>query len=485
MFISPLLSSCISHARIQTTVVAAIGADDIFIFMDAYKQSQYHLDVLTDLETRMSWVYRRTGTAMAITSATTCAAFLCTLITPLTSIRSFGIFAAVTIFIDYVLVMTLFCTGVVLFHNRYEKSAAFGCCCPCSPVTNPDNTEKARIALQEHEGVMKRDRVSEFFRTKVARFVENQWARLVLCIIFLSWLGVAIWQATLIEATKESEQFLSEDNPLQKSLSILDQQFPSADDDRGLKVYYAWGANQVDRTGVNRLLEPEFFGKPTFVEEFDFNEQCQTDLLAFCDTLRTDNLYKDLIKRKNGLGLVYCFMEELAAYNVKGNLDDCDYVRLGQWKNETWTVSSDDLAIIMPDFLKSKTCFDENELETVSGRYQAEIGWDGQNMRYAAVSAESAVLDPFGIDGEQFTRGEYDQFVKIAEAQEKLSQSCSGEVIMTDLDEKFVFMNNQSIYVRSAYQSAILGVCIAFVVLLISTRVFHCKFHLMDLLNTH
>jgi len=57
-------------------VVAAIGADDIFIFMDAYKQSQYHLDILTDLETRMSWVYRRTGTAMAITSATTCAAFL-------------------------------------------------------------------------------------------------------------------------------------------------------------------------------------------------------------------------------------------------------------------------------------------------------------------------------------------------------------------------------------------------------------------------
>eukprot|EP00985_Skeletonema_marinoi_P013300 scaffold6573_cov72-Skeletonema_marinoi.AAC.1 len=40
--------------------------------MDAYKQSQYHLDILTDLETWMSWVYRRTGTAMAITSATTC-----------------------------------------------------------------------------------------------------------------------------------------------------------------------------------------------------------------------------------------------------------------------------------------------------------------------------------------------------------------------------------------------------------------------------
>jgi hypothetical protein len=103
-------------------IVAAIGADDvrtipltsskqlthiasqIFIFMDAYKLSAHSDDpeVLEDLESRMSWVYRRTGSAMFITSATTCAAFLCTLITPLVDIRSFGIFAAIVIFMDYV-----------------------------------------------------------------------------------------------------------------------------------------------------------------------------------------------------------------------------------------------------------------------------------------------------------------------------------------------------------------------------------------------
>eukprot|EP00985_Skeletonema_marinoi_P006854 scaffold2996_cov122-Skeletonema_marinoi.AAC.5 len=71
----------------------------------------------------MSWVYRRTGTTMAITSATTCAAFLCTLITPLSSIQSFGIFAACVILIDYVLVMSLFCTAVVIYHDRYESRA--------------------------------------------------------------------------------------------------------------------------------------------------------------------------------------------------------------------------------------------------------------------------------------------------------------------------------------------------------------------------
>jgi len=456
-------------------VVAAIGADDIFIFMDAYKQSKYHLDVLTDMETRMSWIYRRTGTAMAITSATTCAAFLCTLITPLPSIQSFGIFAAVVIFIDYVLVMTLFCTAVVIYHDRYENSAKFGCCCPCGTIT-PSNTEQARVALENSDGDIKRDRVSEFFKVQVAGFIKVPLHRLVMGVVFLTWMSIAIWQATMIEATKENEQFLSEDHPLQKSLTILNSEFPTADDDIGLKVYFVLGVDQVDRTGVNRLLDPENFGSPNFVPEFDFNQQCQTDLLELCDTLKTDSKYDDLIKRKNGLGLVYCFIEELAAYNVKGNLTDCDYVRKGEWKNETWQVDPNDLSEVMPEFLKQKTCFDERGMETISGRYQNEIGWNGVGMRFAAVSAESNVLDPFGQDGQETTRNEYDQFIEIAKQQDKVSQSCGGEVVMTDLNEKFVFMNNQGIYVRSAIQSSVLGVAIAFVVLLISTRVFHIAF---------
>ena len=96
----------------------------------------------------------------------------------------------------------------------------------------------------------------------------------------------------------------------------------------------------------------------------------------------------------------------------------------------------------------------------------------------------------------------------IGEEQDKISHSCSGNVIMTDLNEKFVFMNNQGtflslrlyafsqtylvwhllifrylwtivLYVNSAITSAIYGVIIAFVVLLLSTRVFHCEFLLI------
>jgi len=244
----------------------------------------------------------------------------------------------------------------------------------------------------------------------------------------------------------------------------------------GMKVYYAWGLGQVDRTGVNRLLEPDNFGVPTFDSNFDFNEQCQVELMGFCDRLKTDPKYKGLIKRKNGLGQVYCFMEELAAFNVYGNLNNCTEVNRGVWRKEDWKVDTADLPEMMPKFLSQKTCFADDG-ETIASRYSKELGWDGQTLKYAAISSESDQLDPFGRDSEFLTRKEYDQFVKLAkEADELVSVHYSGSVIMTDLDEKLVFMNNQSIYVQSAIQSAILGVCIAFVVLLISTRVFHLAF---------
>jgi hypothetical protein len=118
-------------------IVAAIGADDIFVFMDAYKQSAFKgASIVRDLPTRMSYVYRRAGTAMLITSATTCSAFLCCFSSPLAMTKSFGLFAAFVILFDYLLVMTMFCTGVVVYHDYFE-SPDVNCCAQCACVCCP------------------------------------------------------------------------------------------------------------------------------------------------------------------------------------------------------------------------------------------------------------------------------------------------------------------------------------------------------------
>ena len=173
-------------------IVAAIGADDIFIFMDAYKQSAHSDDpeILDSLESRMSWVYRRTGSAMLITSATTCSAFLCTLITPLVDIQAFGIFAAIVIFIDYVLVMSLFCTAVVIYHNKFERPGCFASCGAGCRTADPSPTDNALESIHD-EDKKDSDRIGEFFRHRFTPFILSQMNRIVIFIIFAAWLGVA------------------------------------------------------------------------------------------------------------------------------------------------------------------------------------------------------------------------------------------------------------------------------------------------------
>lgn len=176
-----------------------------------------------------------------------------------------------------------------------------------------------------------------------------------------------------------------------------------------------------------------------------------------------------------GVGSAFCFIEELAAYSVKGDLTDCDYVQQGAWKNEDWQISAGNLTSVMEGFVNQPSCKDSSK--TVIGQYGNELGWDGESLKYVALAVESQNLDPFSTPSEKFTRSQYEAFLSIADDVDSIvSEHCTGKVIMTDLDQRFVFMNNQNIYVRTAMQSSLIGVAIAFTVLLIATRVFHIAF---------
>ena len=103
-----------------------------------------------------------------------------------------------------------------------------------------------------------------------------------------------------------------------------------------------------------------------------------------------------------------------------------------------------------------------------------KLAGTGSKVRFAAVALESSVVDPFSTLPEDTVRTEYDKMIEISkDLDTRIGAACGGSVTMTDLEQKFIFMNNQRIYSRSAIQSSLLGVGIAFVVLLLATRVFH------------
>jgi len=79
-------------------IILGIGADNIFVFCDAWKQSRAQpRSVSGSLETRFQWSWSRSVSAMSVTSLTTACAFVLTSFSDVPAISTFGTFAALVI----------------------------------------------------------------------------------------------------------------------------------------------------------------------------------------------------------------------------------------------------------------------------------------------------------------------------------------------------------------------------------------------------
>ena len=132
-------------------IVMAIGADDVFIWFDAYKQSAHETpEISSSLETRFIWAWHKAASAMLVTSLTTCVAFFATATSPLPSIQSFGYYTAVVIFLDYIYVITWLPAATVLYSRWFENTGFCRCqCCvsipACMPANDDQNNKKAEF----------------------------------------------------------------------------------------------------------------------------------------------------------------------------------------------------------------------------------------------------------------------------------------------------------------------------------------------------
>lgn len=116
-------------------IVMAIGADDVFIWFDAYKQSAYEPPAVSgSMETRFIWAWHKAAGAMLVTSLTTVAVFLATALSPLLNIRSFGFYTSIVIILDYIYVITWLPAATILYNRWFENQGFARCTCCCIPL---------------------------------------------------------------------------------------------------------------------------------------------------------------------------------------------------------------------------------------------------------------------------------------------------------------------------------------------------------------
>lgn len=108
-------------------IVLGIAADDVFVFIDAWRQSEKILppEIASDKRKRMAYTFRRASRAMSVTSSTTMAAFIANIFSPLMPIKSFGIYAGIIVPMQFFLVVAIFPSAVIVYEDF------FGSCCDC------------------------------------------------------------------------------------------------------------------------------------------------------------------------------------------------------------------------------------------------------------------------------------------------------------------------------------------------------------------
>ncbi len=104
-------------------LIIGIGADDLFVFIDAWKQSFSIIPAVTPLANRLSWTMRRAGSAMLVTTITTTASFMANIVSPITSLKGFGLFTALVIFSDFLLMLVFVPATIAVHYTTFSVGA--------------------------------------------------------------------------------------------------------------------------------------------------------------------------------------------------------------------------------------------------------------------------------------------------------------------------------------------------------------------------
>ena len=129
-------------------VILGIGADNVFVFYDIWRNSR--CDEYLSVAHRLSDCYKRSVFSMLFTSLTTAVAFLSSGITPLLGTRSFGVFSALVVVVNYLSVILYFPAVVIMYHTYFEQ-ATWPCCYPCKKGSNNESSDDKLDKVKQGE----------------------------------------------------------------------------------------------------------------------------------------------------------------------------------------------------------------------------------------------------------------------------------------------------------------------------------------------
>jgi len=296
-------------------LVLGIGADDNFVLLDAWRQAQTDVPAVDDSnETtlrRLLYAFARTMDAVFSTSLTTALAFLCMGISPIMPVRTFGIFAAMVVACNYVMVLTLIPTCMIL-------------CEGCHSWRSPDETANdGKLA----SNTRRLPSVGSFFERCYLPIMTwspqprksvpvGAWLS-VWCFLAL---GVFLGYRSLhLALPREMEDLFSEQHMFTGFTKDMSDEYEASPDVYYSKVFYTFGVSALGKQNYNEYQPDYKRGNAEWSDTFDLHAlTARAAFKSFCSAVRA----APCSKRECAEGLLhmpgntFCFYEEFESWKV-------------------------------------------------------------------------------------------------------------------------------------------------------------------------
>ena len=338
-------------------VLLGIGADDVFVFVDAFKQSSSEPGIEPDdLDKRIEYAAFRASKAVLLTSLTTTAAFLATAISEILPISTFGIFAALCIGLLYLLNVLLMPPTLVIWVRHFGggrepdtpkvessgggadeevkpaveaagagpsvggRGAASGWGADITADCEKQASDADPTALDAGLDVSKLRKMEKFFHLRMTRFV-HRW-RTPIILGFLAVLVIGAVFTARLSPPEESESFFPKRHQVQLFLNLSGPSGPflASDEDEVATIDIVWGLRGMDQSRRDKwnpgdkgtLVLDEAFDPSSAAAQLHMRTVCEKAKSAPCSSRAC--LDGALVRRRQGL----CFTEGFQAWLEAG-----------------------------------------------------------------------------------------------------------------------------------------------------------------------
>jgi len=278
-------------------VVAALGADDVFVAVDKWKNARMEHPNATTEEVA-SIALPDAASAMFYTTITTCVAFFATAICVVAPIRCFAVFCGLLIFFDYVMDIALIFPALCLYDKWLMNGNANCCVIICKKQTENINERENSDTNSDY------DDTSLIHRILNTYYKYLHMLRWPILAIFTIGFGVFIYVATTLRLPDSAEvRLLPEDHQFELSIKwrqkLLAQQYSSGS---GSSVQIIWGLQAEDNGNINN---PDELSSLVLDDSFEpRSAESQIYLQAMCSRLFKNEfaglLYTDYVCPING-----------------------------------------------------------------------------------------------------------------------------------------------------------------------------------------